>query len=265
MRQVANTQSKVWLGVRTRAVDKEVRSFFGLPMGYGVLAMEVFELSPCQSAGLLPGDVIIRADNRSVRDDKMLEKILKKKQSGDKIKLTVYRDGKKKKFTCMLNVRPAGFNISPAAFGLGEGFEWLPSPLGGESLLEAQPVARVAEPSAPFDPQNALPPGLQGILRGGEVGAGEIEALGMGVEELVPELALAFGIPKGTEGLIITESANQASAAGLLAGDVIRTINGQRVNSIVDFIKIMNKADFRKGISLEIYRQGQPFSLWMKG
>jgi S1-C subfamily serine protease len=86
----------------------------------------------------------------------------------------------------------------------------------------------------------------------------------MGVEELSPELALAYGVPKGVKGLIVAESATQASAAGLLAGDVIKAINGRRVETIVDFIKVMNKASLRKGLSLDVYRQGQRFNLKIK-
>ena len=86
----------------------------------------------------------------------------------------------------------------------------------------------------------------------------------MGVEELVPELALAYGIPKGVKGLIIAESANQAEAAGLLAGDVIQRINKRRVRTIVDFMKVMRKADLNKGVYLDVYRQGQTFQLKMK-
>ena len=103
------------------------------------------------------------------------------------------------------------------------------------------------------------------MLRGGEVGAGEIEALGMGVEDLAPELALAYDIPKGIEGVIIAESANQAKAAGLLAGDVIRAINNRRVKSVVDFIKGMNTASMKEGIVLDIYRQGLRFQVTMRG
>jgi S1-C subfamily serine protease len=120
-------------------------------------------------------------------------------------------------------------------------------------------VALPARP--PFDPELVPPPGLTGVLQGSEVGAGEIEALGMELGELLPELALAYGVPKGVTGLIVTESAAPASAAGLLADDVIEAINGQRVKTIADFIKVMNKASLRKGVSLDVYRQGQRFNL----
>jgi len=242
MRQAANAATRPRLGIRVGSVNKQTSSFLGLPMGYGVLVMEVYDGFPCQAAGLQRGDVIIRADNRSIKDEVMLEALLNRKKVGDKIKLTIYRDGKKMSLSV---------NLSTALW---------PKPAG--TILQAQPVALPA--AKPFNPENVPPPGLTGVLRGSEVGAGEIEALGMGVEQLVPELALAYGIPKGQKGLVVTESATQAASAGLLAGDVIKAIDGQRVETIVDFIKVMNKADLKKGISLDVYRQGQRFNLTIR-
>jgi serine protease Do len=104
---------------------------------------------------------------------------------------------------------------------------------------------------------------LTGVLQGGEVGAGSIEALGMELGELTPELALAYGVPQGVRGLIVVESAAQAASAGLVANDVIEVVNGQPIETVADFIKVMNKVRPGKGISLDIYRQGQRFNLMM--
>jgi S1-C subfamily serine protease len=174
----------------------------------------------------------------------MLEALLNQKKVGDKLKLTIYRDGKK--------VSPR-VNLSAALW---------PKPAG--AILHAQAVAAKTRTAVPFDPEAVQPPGLTGVLQGSEVGAGEIEAMGMGVEELVPELALAYGVPRGVKGLIVAESATQAAAAGVLAGDVIQAINGQRVETIVDFIKVMNKASLKEGVYLDVYRQGQRFNLMIK-
>jgi serine protease Do len=208
-------------------------------MGYGVLVMEVYDNSPCLAAGLQKGDVIFRADNQSVKDEAMFEALLSKKRVGEKIKLTIYRDGKKMSLSV---------NLSAALW---------PKPAG--TMLQGQAVALPVR--QPFDPGLVPSPGLTGVLQGSEVGAGEIEALGMELGELLPELALAYGVPKGVTGLIVAESAVPASAAGLLADDVIEAINGQRVKTIADFIKVMNKASLKKGISLDVYRQGQRFNL----
>ena len=244
MQQMASTATRPWLGMRVCSVDKQSRAFLGLPMGYGVLVMEVYDNSPCLAAGLQKGDVIFRADNRSVKNEAMLEALLSRKRVGDKIKLTIYRNGKKMSLSV---------NLSAALW---------PKPAG--TVLQAQAVALPAQPSTPFGPGLVPSPGLTGVLQGSEVGTGEIEALGMELGELSPELALAYGIPEGVRGLIVAESAAQAAAAGLLADDVIEAINGQRAETIADFIKLMNKASLTKGVSLDIYRQGQRFNLMMK-
>lgn len=240
---MANTSPRPWLGIRVHAVDKQTRAFLGLPMGYGALVTEVYDNSPCLAAGLQMGDVIFRADNQSLKDGTMLETLRNEKRIGDKIKLTIYRDGKKKSLSVKLSTAL-----------------W-PEPAG--TILQAQAVAFPTQPSTPFDPGLVQPPGLTGVLQGSEVGAGSIEALGMELGELTPELALAYGVPQGVTGLIVVESAAQAAAAGLVGNDVIEAINGQPVESIADFITVMNKASLGKGISLVIYRQGQRFNLMM--
>jgi serine protease Do len=243
MQQMAKTSTRPWLGIRVRAVDKQTREFLGLPMAYGALVTEVFDNSPCLAAGLQRGDVIFRADNQSLKDGTMLEALRNEKRVGDKIKLTIYRDGKKKSLSVKLSTAL-----------------W-PEPAG--TILQAQAVAFPTQPSTPFDPGLVQPPGLTGVLQGGEVGPGEIEALGMELGELTPELALAYGVPQGVRGLIVVESAAQATAAGLVANDVIEVVNGQPIETVADFIKVMNKVRPGKKISMDIYRQGQRFNLMM--
>ncbi|MHC4175053.1 MAG: trypsin-like peptidase domain-containing protein [Planctomycetota bacterium] len=255
LRQAANTQSQPWLGIRVRGVDQGIKRFVGLPMSRGVIVMEVFDNSPCRIAGLQRGDVIVRANDRAVKDDTMLEALLAKKKVGDSMKLTIYRNGKKMSLRPRLAVRPVGLQGPQVAFW----GEW-PEPQG--AMLKGQAVALAQQP---FNPQNVGPPGLTGVLQGGEVETGSIEALGMELGELSPELALVYGVPKGVTGLLVAESETPAAAAGLLANDVIEAVNGQRVETIADFIKVMNNADLKTGISLNVYRQGQRLSLMMKG
>jgi serine protease Do len=253
LRQAANTENRASLGIRGRDVDENVRTSLGLPMARGVLVMEVAGNSPGQAVGLQRGDVIFRADNRSVKDQAMLDLFLTKRQPGDEMKLAIYRGGKKMNVHLKLAARPVAF----------WGEEWeRPETRRRGAPLQGRAVAL---PAQPFNPENITPPGLTGALKGAEVGAGEVEALGMGVEKLAPELALAYNIPQGEKGIIIAEAAGRAQATGLLAGDLIKAINNQPVETIVDFIKVMQKADLKRGISIDVYRQGQRFQLTMKG
>jgi S1-C subfamily serine protease len=172
----------------------------------------------------------------------MIEDLLIDKKIGDRMKLTIYRDGTKMNIKPTIGATPVGFQ------GQVQGF-WpeteRPEPWG--AVLQAQAVA------------------LTGALQGGEVGAGEIEVLGMELGELSPGLAMASGIPEVVRGLLVVESTAQAAAAGLSADDVIEAVNGQRVKTMDDFIKVMNQADLKRGISLDVYRQGQYIQLTMKG
>jgi S1-C subfamily serine protease len=99
---------------------------------------------------------------------------------------------------------------------------------------------------------------------GAEVGAGEVEGLGMEIVELTPVLATAAGVPNGVKGLVVVESTAQAAVAGFAVNDVIVTVNGQRVVTINDFVNVMNKASLTNGIPMDVYRQGRRVNLILK-
>lgn len=114
MRQVANTQEgQPWLGIRTYSVDRQTKASLALPMTRGVVVSEIFANSPCLAAGLQTGDVIVRVDNRSLKDEAMLGSIMADKNIGDQIKLAIYRNGKKSNFQISLGPRPGGIQTQP--------------------------------------------------------------------------------------------------------------------------------------------------------
>ena len=115
MRQAANAQGgQCWMGIRTRPVDQQAKASLGLPMARGVVISEVFADSPCLAAGLKTGDVIIRVDNRSLKDEEMLGELLAAKGIGDEMKLAVYRNGNKTNLRFNLGPKPGGIQIQPA-------------------------------------------------------------------------------------------------------------------------------------------------------
>jgi serine protease Do len=72
---------------------------------------------------------------------------------------------------------------------------------------------------------------------GGEGGGGsEGGRLGVTVAPLTPEIVRQFGLPEGTEGLVVTEvePGGPAGSAGLQPGDVIQQANRADVRSIED-------------------------------
>lgn len=230
----------VHLGIEGQAITSANNKSFGVPMSRGVYVDGVLLDSSAWVAGLMKGDVILRLNDRAVKDEQMLWDLLAEAQPGSKIKLAVYRGGKNE--TLYVENSPS---------------------TGVKSQVPGVPVA---VPQAPFDVTDVAPPGLGGALAGGELGVGEMEALGMGVETLAPEWRVAYNISADIkQGVIIAEVAGLASNFGLLAGDVIQTINNKPVNNIVDYLKVMGKADLKKGIVLGINRQGKRFSVVVKG
>lgn len=253
---------RVWLGIKAMDIDRNNAAQLNSPVSWGVFVTEVFGYSPAFAGGILRGDIIYRLNNRLVKSQKMLSDMLINKKEDALVKVTVFRQNQQIDCNVTLRMRPPETALNAQAIA----FQCPANPVGmgqGGCIL---PVAAAANTpaAAPVDPADLPPAGLQGSVAGAEVGAGEIEALGMGVEELTPDMAFAYGIDKDVKGLIIPEVAGLAEAAGLIPGDVILEVNNVPVTTMVAYIKEMNKADTKKGILLTILRQKNKFYLTLK-
>ena len=80
-----------WLGIQGESFSSYYRRFYQLPQG--VYITEVEAGSPAQTAGLMRGDIITRADDSSVSDMDTLNSLLYTHSAGDTMLLTVYRGG----------------------------------------------------------------------------------------------------------------------------------------------------------------------------
>jgi S1-C subfamily serine protease len=76
----------------------------------GVAVLQVAPDSPAAKAGMKPGDVIVKAGDKSIKDFDDLLNTLAQHKAGDKLPLEVRRDGKEQKLTVTLGQRPAGQN-----------------------------------------------------------------------------------------------------------------------------------------------------------
>jgi len=240
LRQVANTRNQPWLGIRVRAVDKQTRAFLGLPMAYGVLVMEVYDNSPCQAAGLQRGDVVIRADNRSVKDEAMLEALLFKKRAGDKMKLTIYRDGKKMTLNVMLSARPGGV------------------------VLQAQAIARTTPPMTDATiPTDTLPSPREQNAAGKKFIEGHW--LGLEVIPLTAELATEYQIQEGETGVLVDEVTLEAAESGILAGDMVQSVGGFPTPDLKAFFEATQRERVQeeKQAQVQVSRRGKKMTFTM--
>ena len=96
-----STGSKVMIGIMITEVDDSVAQQYGYTHG-GLLVRSV--TSPQASmSGLEQGDIIYKAEGKTVKTQDDLTKILSKKKAGDKLKLTVAHDnGRTEELTTVL-------------------------------------------------------------------------------------------------------------------------------------------------------------------
>lgn len=86
-----------WLGVRIQNVDQSLAESFGLNKPEGALVSEVTVDSPADKAGLLPGDIILQFNKKSVPFSSALPPLVGVIKPGDTVPMEVLRDGKRNK------------------------------------------------------------------------------------------------------------------------------------------------------------------------
>ncbi len=100
----------------------------------------------------------------------------------------------------------------------------------------------------------------QGVAAG-ELGIEEISWLGIDIQPIeAGEAMQEFGIDPSEVGVFVGEVEGiVAIEAGVMAGDVIRKVNNQKVDNIDAFKEVIKNVDISKGALLDILRQKRPF------
>ena len=90
-----------FLGVRYRMISQDLALLNNVPQGAYVV--EVVQDSPADKAGIKEGDIITKLDGQPVREkDGGLAKLIAQKKIGEKVELTIWRDGEQKEVTATL-------------------------------------------------------------------------------------------------------------------------------------------------------------------
>ncbi len=192
--------SRPMLGVALRPLDGELAAQLGLPDARGALVEGVGQDSPASKAGIRPGDLIVKFNDREIRDFSDLRRRVAQCKIGEDLPVEVLRDGKK----VVLKVRLAE------------------EPRSGRTALPVPPAGGVVPQPLPGGP--AAP------------AAGDNALAGVSVVGVTPGLVRQFDLPENVEGVVVERVERGSPAEGILQpGDAIEQINDTAVTSVDDF------------------------------
>jgi serine protease Do len=207
------------LGVSVRDVEQAEAS---PERTTGVLIEDVRPGGPADKAGLKRSDVIVEFDGEQVRSARQFTRIVQETASGRTVKATIVRDGQRKNVV-----------ITPAARRSAD--VWIDGDRIRERLGDLGDLADRL-PNFNFDFGLSVDSGRR---------------LGVTVNELSSQLAEYFG---ARDGVLVTSvsDGSPAARAGLRAGDVIVSLNGDPVRSREDLVRGIRDAERERASSLDV-------------
>ncbi len=202
----------------------------------GVRIDDVDQDSPAARAGIREGDVVVEFDGERIRSARQFSRLVEETVSGRTVKLTLLRGGQRQTVDVTPEARSFGWGIDNDRIGREI----------ARSMRELEPKLREIEPRfRELEPRfRELEPRLRefqfdGPMRfdfGDMFPLGARRRLGVQIESLPPQLADYFGVKDG--GVLVSEVTKDSPAekAGLKAGDVITSIDGERVRDYDDLV-----------------------------
>jgi serine protease Do len=103
-----------WLGVHIQSIDEALAESMNLEQEEGALVSSVEPDSPADRAGFEVGDVILTFADRQVEDARALPRMVGNTDKGDKVTVTVWRDGKRKSLEVTLGSLPTEEKVAMA-------------------------------------------------------------------------------------------------------------------------------------------------------
>lgn len=102
-----------YLGVRFQPLTADLAKSFGLDSEKGALIASVEKDTPAERAGLKAGDVILEFDGKTINEGNELPRFVAATPIDKKVKLTVFRDGKKQEMTIVVGkLKDGGSEVS---------------------------------------------------------------------------------------------------------------------------------------------------------
>jgi serine protease Do len=213
------------MGVEVAPIDEVIKEQFGLPSTDGALVNSVVPGAPAAKAGIQRGDVIMSFDGKSITTVQSLQDTVTSTPPGRTVPVKVSRG--RQALTLSLKTEKLS-NKSDDAEDDGEGDD------------------------DRSKKQNA---------------DGTVEWLGATFATLTPRLANKYEInDSNTTGVVAVDIPEKSIAAdaGLNEGDVIRAVNRIPIASANGLAKAKRDVDPKKGVVLDVVREGHSFYLSYK-
>jgi serine protease Do len=226
-----------WLGVESQEVNSDKAKDLKLPAERGVLLQRIVENSPAAKAGLKENDVITEINGQRVEGEMQFRRMIHEIPAGRSAQFTVWRDGRSQTISVTL----------------------------GKSEERADTWVKTAPRAFSFQlpkveiPDIEIAPGdwnYYGVL------AGSRPRLGIDAEDLSGQFGTYFGAPDG-EGVLVREvnSDSPAQKAGMKSGDVITSLDGERIRSLGDLREKLSAKHEEKTVKLGVLRNKSEMSI----
>jgi serine protease Do len=206
--------------------------------GAGVKVDEVTNDSAAEKAGLKAGDVVVEFDGERVRSARQFTRLVQETANGRTVEIAILRNGSKQTLEATPDARSFSWDMAIGDDRIRSEVE--------RGMTRAFPV----EPPMDFhfEPGQRGPRTFSFRTPDGS-GTAEFHAraslggrLGASVQALSPELADYFGAGNGGALVSGVAKGSAAEKAGLKAGDVITSVNGDSVDDVDDLIRELQDA-----------------------
>lgn len=249
-----------YLGVYLGDINEERARELKLPEARGVVVGKVEEESPAAKARLQENDVILTFNEQPIYHPAQFYRLLIEAAPGRVARLSIFRGGALhtvavvlgQRRSALLDERRRLFADADAQLANAEELAWQAEEArqkGDEKeaqrLREIEKALRQQSEEGRAYVEEQLRTGkikLQGTRRTGYSANASRYQLGLRAAPLTEQLARFFNITGG--GVLVTEvrAGEAAERAGVKAGDCIVAINGERVSSVADLNRLVDRS-----------------------
>jgi len=226
-----------WLGVGVSEVSADKMKALKLPEERGALLGKIVPDSPAAKAGLKENDVVLEINGQRIEGTEQFRRMIHEIPAGRAANLTVWRDGRSQNVKVTVGKQEAGntkvFADGPKSFAF-------------------------KMPTMPAMPDLS---GLEHLRTFSMIAPGR-PLLGIDAENLEGDFGNYFGAPDGEGVLVRGVFANSAAArAGLKVGDVITSLNGERIRNASELREKLMTSHEAKSIQLGVLRNKSAVTL----